>query len=255
MRTLAVLLLLPALSHGAPGVERPLYYERALTQADLEGRTLRELSLMRNTIFARVGNHFRVPWLHDWFAAQPWYDPDKAQRAKLKPSKLDWANARLIGKREARLGKATLKKMAAATRERVAKKPTPEDAIELRLLSRRLGKWAGAGKPPPIGDPLEDPSQLERQLSLEELKKMSLRDLRILRNTVYARRGYSFKSEMLSMYFGSTDWYVPDPEYTPKKLNRLDYRNVKLIRSEEDSRGGPMTDRQQQEADGWFSGA
>src|SRR5690242_1112822 len=38
------------------GEARPLYYERALTAADLDGRTLRELSLMRNTIFARVGN-------------------------------------------------------------------------------------------------------------------------------------------------------------------------------------------------------
>ena len=40
---------------------RQLYYERALTDEDLAGRTLRELSLMRNWIYARAGNPFRAP--------------------------------------------------------------------------------------------------------------------------------------------------------------------------------------------------
>ena len=43
--------------------------------ADLEGRTLRELALMRNTIYARAGHPFRKKWLHDYFSAQPWYKP------------------------------------------------------------------------------------------------------------------------------------------------------------------------------------
>src|SRR5262249_55062235 len=49
LRLALLLLLVPQLVAAA---ERPLYYERALTAADLDGRTLRELSLMRNTIYA-----------------------------------------------------------------------------------------------------------------------------------------------------------------------------------------------------------
>lgn len=36
--------------------KRPLYYIRIITRGDLNGRTLRELWPMRNTIYARAGN-------------------------------------------------------------------------------------------------------------------------------------------------------------------------------------------------------
>src|SRR5262245_25089010 len=54
---------------------RPFYYTREITQQDLDGRSLRELTLMRNTIYARAGNRFRKKWLNDYFSAQPWYHP------------------------------------------------------------------------------------------------------------------------------------------------------------------------------------
>ena len=74
---------------------RPLYYDRALTAADLQGRTLRELTLMRNTIYARAGHSFRKKWLHDYFAAQPWYKP-LAKDDDSKITKVDRANVALI---------------------------------------------------------------------------------------------------------------------------------------------------------------
>src|SRR5689334_19779077 len=88
------------LAPGAAGAaDRTLYYDRALTSADLEGRTLRELALMRNTIYARAGHPFRKKWLHDYFAAQPWYKP-LAKDDNRKITAIDRANAALIAQAE-----------------------------------------------------------------------------------------------------------------------------------------------------------
>ena len=46
-------------SPPAPGIvgttSIPYYFDREITEKDLERRTMRELSLMRNTIYARAG--------------------------------------------------------------------------------------------------------------------------------------------------------------------------------------------------------
>ena len=73
MRLLALVFaatVLGAAAHpAAADPPRPLYYDRALTPADLQGRTLRELTLMRNTVYARAGHPFRKKWLRDYFTA------------------------------------------------------------------------------------------------------------------------------------------------------------------------------------------
>lgn len=61
--------------------KRPLYVTRPLTSDDLTGRSLRELTLMRNWIYARRNNEFRRRWLREFFVAQKWYSPN--QRAFL----------------------------------------------------------------------------------------------------------------------------------------------------------------------------
>src|SRR5260221_8422877 len=43
---------------------------------ELEERTLRELSILRNTIYARYGwDGYRKEWLKAYFHAQPWFKP------------------------------------------------------------------------------------------------------------------------------------------------------------------------------------
>src|SRR4051794_17011842 len=43
----------------------------------LEKKTLRELSILRNTIYARYGwDGYRKPWLRDYFHTQPWFKPN-----------------------------------------------------------------------------------------------------------------------------------------------------------------------------------
>ncbi len=76
----------------------PYYFDREITDKDLQGRTLRELSLMRNTIYARAGNEFSRKWLHEYFTAQPWYKESGYDESKI--SKLDRKNAETIAKRD-----------------------------------------------------------------------------------------------------------------------------------------------------------
>jgi hypothetical protein len=237
--------------------DRPLYYTRALTAADLEGRTLRELAVMRNTIYARAGHQFRKKWLRDYFTAQPWYKP-LAKDDNTKVTAQDRANAALIAQAEEGQKRSDLKTRRddILARQR-AGKASPEDDIELGIINTRLGQWTSAeaaAKPPANVSPLEDPSQLDHLITVEQLANLSRRDLRILRNTIYARHGRQFKSQLLQEYFDTMEWYKANPAFTDKALTKVDTTNVRLIKSVEDTLGGPMTEDEQR-ADANMSGS
>jgi hypothetical protein len=95
---------------------------------------------------------------------------------------------------------------------------------------------------------------LDSSLSEQQIADLSRRDLRILRNIVYARRGRAFRSELLNAYFSATDWYKPDSKYTEARLTKTDRNNVKLIQEAEASLGCPLSDAQQKIQDAWFEG-
>jgi len=112
---------------------------------------------------------------------------------------------------------------------------------------------AADAKPPSDVSPLEDPSQLDHVITVEQLANLSRRDLRILRNTIYARHGHQFKSALLQAYFDTMGWYKPDPAFTEKHLTKIDTTNIRLMKSVEDTLGGPMTEDEQR-ADANMSG-
>jgi len=234
-------------------VQHPLYYDRLILPKELKFRSLRELTLMRNTIFARAGNPFRKKWLADYFGAQPWYHP-LAATDETKLTALDKQNAEIIAKYDLLLPREQLQAMLQQVMSSLrAQGPTPEDKIELRLLSARLGTWVGSSDTPEDQrSPLEDPAILDKQLTVEQLKDLSRRDLRLLRNIIYARHGRQFRSELLRAYFEATDWYKADAAYTDARLTGVDNRNIKLIRSIEDQLGGPLTDFEHKNEDGWI---
>ena len=231
---------------------RPLYYDHALSPADLQGRTLRELTLMRNTIYARAGHVFRKKWLHDYFLAQPWYKP-LAKDDDTRITKADRANAALIAQAEEGVKQPELKQRRDAVLARLrAGKASPDDEIELAILNTRLGEWTAAtadARPSDDVSPLEDPSQLDHLVRVEQLSDLSRRDLRILRNTIYARHGRKFKSRLLQAYFDDMRWYKADPKFSEKKLSKIDVTNIRLIKSVEDSLGGAMSESEQRAED------
>lgn len=236
----------------APSAGRPLYYDRALTAADLDGRTLRELALMRNTIFARQGHPFVKPWLNEYFRAQPWYTPkEKANLAGM--TEYDRQNVATITTAEQAFSRTDLVRMRD---ELDQTHQTLEQRVEFALIGAALGEYAGAADVPVAQrNPLEDPTVLERQLSLAQIEGLSRRDLRLLRNTIYARHGRPFKSEVLQMYFADKAWYAENASFKEAMLSEVDKRNIQLVQSMEDRLGGPMTEWDHQNEEGWFAGA
>lgn len=63
----------------------------------------------------------------------------------------------------------------------------------------------------------------------EILKKLSKTELRILRNTIYAKYGYKFKSQDLADYFSDCYWYKPVSDNVDDKLTLYDLRNIEII--------------------------
>jgi hypothetical protein len=259
----------------------------------LDGKSLRDLSIMRNTIYARYGwDGYRKPWLREHFHAQAWFKPNPKFTYKVL-SEADKKNAHFIGTKEQSFTSTQLERMrddVFAHRGKVwndkpewelkngkkvksCKTPknavdaeqegaefsrdcryekekwytanpkfseselTADDKIELGLLARAMGEFALDSEQRGKSE-----GSLDRLLKIEELRQLSLRDLRILRNTIYAKRGRPFKSQILRDHFAGLGWYKVNDAYTDKLLSANDNRNISLIRSVENEFGGPLSD-------------
>jgi hypothetical protein len=73
----------------------------------------------------------------------------------------------------------------------------------------------------------------ERLLTEDDIKGFSKPELRILRNEIYARHGYIFKSKDLQDYFSAKDWYSPKYEDVASLLNTIEKQNVEFIKKHE----------------------
>ncbi len=266
----------------------------------LEGKSLRELILLRNTLFARQGLVFRTPWLSAYFERQPWYRPDpkaSIEQVTARLTQADRLNERLIFLRERSLTEGELLRMQATVHARAGKvfgdvytwrlangrtvrscekpaepldeeeectgshcdaarswdcffrqqpwyQPDPgysdarlsaDDLVELGLIRRALGPYAS--------DSLRLDAlvaRLEQRLSREDLLPLSLRDLYLLRNSIYARRGRTFVTPVLREHFTALRWYSPDAGYTDERLTEVDRYNAALILGVESELAGPL---------------
>jgi len=61
------------------------------------------------------------------------------------------------------------------------------------------------------------------------LHGLSLNELRLLRNEIYARHGREFQAPWLSQYFFSQPWYSPDDNFKDEQLSGKDKQNVETI--------------------------
>lgn len=66
--------------------------------------------------------------------------------------------------------------------------------------------------------------------SNKKLRKMTLRELKILRNEIFARHGRIFRIEWLQKYFEKQPWYQPNPTYSDSLLTEEDLEKIKLIK-------------------------
>lgn len=68
-----------------------------------------------------------------------------------------------------------------------------------------------------------------RLISEQMLRGLSLYELRLLRNEVYARHGRSFQAPWLAQYFFSQPWYQPDDNFKDEQVTGSEKANVETI--------------------------
>lgn len=89
-----------------------------------------------------------------------------------------------------------------------------------------------------LDDPkLEDSLSLYPIINYSELFTKSLQDLRIIRNSIYAKHGSRFTSADLQDYFDSQQWYIPIDSYSDSLLSESDLVTLELIKSIENIKG------------------
>lgn len=72
-----------------------------------------------------------------------------------------------------------------------------------------------------------------REATHKDLSGKSSDELRIMRNWIYARHGYIFKSADLREYFSKFSWYHPTSSDVSHELSRLEKHNVSMIQDYE----------------------
>lgn len=69
-----------------------------------------------------------------------------------------------------------------------------------------------------------------RYLTRDEVAQLSLEELRLARNEIYARHGYIFKDPALKAYFEAKAWYIPAvTEVDGGEFNDYELSNLDLI--------------------------
>src|SRR5215208_3396518 len=68
-----------------------------------------------------------------------------------------------------------------------------------------------------------------KAITEQMLQGLSLHELRLLRNEVYARHGRMFRAEWLQQYFFFQPWYTPDENFKDEELSGNDKLNVETI--------------------------
>lgn len=66
-------------------------------------------------------------------------------------------------------------------------------------------------------------------LKAQDIDTLSVDELRLLTNEIYARKGYKFTNEGLQDYFESFNWYKSLGDNSLVKLSAIEEKNVKLL--------------------------
>lgn len=74
---------------------------------------------------------------------------------------------------------------------------------------------------------------LKRRVDYTDLAGLDLAELRIMRNYIFARHGYIFKSADLANYFSRYSWYNPRYSDVTPMLSEIEKQNVEFIKRNE----------------------
>ena len=105
-----------------------------------------------------------------------------------------------------------------------AKKLTAIERKNIEILSTAQKKQRNVAILPGDMQFFENKAISERMLN-----GLSLHELRLLRNEIYARHGRMFRAEWLQQYFYFQPWYNPDENFKDEELSGNDKANVETI--------------------------
>lgn len=188
---------------GAEAEDNPWEWlsQRPVTASDIRGKSAAQLRIMRNAIFARHGYIFKSSDLEEYFSRYPWYRPRYSDVTD-RLNEVERSNV------------AHLKKYEAS-----APKSPKSSAGRLQDVG-----WT------------DDYSDVVCHVKLtdNDVAGLSKAQIRILRNTIYARHGRKFKSADLRDYFSGFSWYhgVYD-EISPNSLSDIERHNIVLLQKYE----------------------
>jgi hypothetical protein len=69
----------------------------------------------------------------------------------------------------------------------------------------------------------------KQKLTEKDLKNLRKLDMEIIKNSVFARHGYSFKKATYRNFFEQTDWYIPVSNNVDNQLSPMEKENVALL--------------------------
>ena len=184
---------------------------RLLTGRDLQSLSETELCIARNEIYARKGYLFADPELREYFYSRSWYQPTVAA-AEFDFNSLtetESKNLELI---------QTYENMA-------------ENDVSWSYDNPYQSVYAKYSYQSYVF-----PYSSYSYLSRSDLYGMSVDELCIARNEIYARHGYTFTADQLLEYFRHYSWYTPKTapgDVNAVSLNAVETANVELLNQAE----------------------
>jgi Ca-activated chloride channel family protein len=175
----------------------------ALANQELAALDRTQLRVLRNVPYARHGYTFASDDLRTAFARFPWYHADR-QFDERRLERVDSDNIALVHAYE---GSASL----VAARPAAPSTHAASASFDALITRAREGRALGAA----------------------ELQALDLGQLRVLRNTSYARHGRVFRTRDLQARFRAQPWYHEDAGYDESRLTPADHANVDAVRERE----------------------
>src|ERR1041384_1855277 len=247
------------------GLKELDFAKTSIKQAQVQPLEMYDLKLLRGIIFGRHGRVFKDTDIKVYLEEQAWYKPNPdfsnsmlndVERRNLdviriaEASKHDtiqpgdmryWRDrpitARKLGKHSGAEWKVLLAEVEAIHGKRFDDEPWlqkyfedrywyfPSDKYDAKKLSANEQK-----KQRKVALLPGDMEYFENKtLSEQMLHGLSLHELRLLRNEIYARHGRMFHAEWLQQYFFSQPWYAPDENFKDEELSGNDKVNVETI--------------------------
>ncbi len=176
--------------------------------------------------------------LQDYLAAKAAYDSQDYQAAERKLDDLDddYRDYDAL-RRDVRDLKDQVKQAQDAARraeneaQAKAAEQAAADAAQSAAAAQAAAQAASAQASAPAADGYLFPSDTQ-YLTVEYLNTLSWDTVDLIRNEIYARHGYIFKTQKFANYFNSKSWYVPSvpaDSFNPAVFNAVESANIKLL--------------------------